>query len=385
MEPPGVTFSTNRSLERVSAPRVRRGSVGALLAVAAIVAAACTPAASPSTRPSTAGGPASQAPTSEPSAPAAPALFRIVGDTPVIERTVVPDRGAILPGAVAVDDGTYHAWVVAFGDPPGTQDVHHLTSADAVSWTVAEDGSLLTLSEGLGNPGAVPASVLDAGDEWVMYYTGTLASERQGWDVRRATAPGPDGPWTPDAEPVLRRGPAGAWDSGGLDFPSVVPTEDGFAMLYSGVNPQDPNFGAIGLATSEDGIAWTKHDDPTTTDGGHGESDPVAEPGLCGEFDARALQQPRLIQFPDRLVMAYGGYSSDIESGPSVGYADSLNGGETWACEWPSPALDPTGLPEGGLHTLAAFQRDGRLALLVEWLSNDGSDVWLAELGFREE
>lgn len=284
----------------------------------------------------------------------------------------------MLPGAIAVDGETYHAWVIAFADTPGTQDVHHLTSSDAVTWTLVEDPSLEGLSDGLGNPGALPTSVLFDGERWVMYLTGTLATEREGWEIWRATAPSPDGPWTRGDAPVLRRGPAGAWDSGGLDFPTILRTDDGFLMVYSGIDHARPEAGWFGRATSKDGISWTKHDDPATTDAEFVESDPVAEPGLCGGFDERAIHQPRVIDDGDRLVLAYAGYAGAQDSRATVGLAASEDGGLTWSCLG-GPALSAEGLPSGFVHTLTAFRRDGRAALLVEWFANAGTDVWLAE------
>jgi hypothetical protein len=253
-----------------------------------------------------------------------------------------------------------------------------LTSPDAVAWTEAADESLEALSAGLGDPGAMPTSVLPAGGEWAMYFVGTLATERQGWEVWVATAPDPGGPWTRLEEPVLRRGPAGAWDAGGLDFPTVLRADGAWTMVYSGQDPTRPEAGSIGLATSDDGITWTKHDDPATTEPPLAESDPVIEPGLCGRFDARAVHQPRVVALDERLVMTYGGWGvSDTES--RVGLAESNDQGLTWRCLLPSPALDPTGFPDGFVHTQAAFERDGRVALLVEWLTDGGTDVWLAE------
>jgi hypothetical protein len=356
MEPSGVTFSLRRA-----ALTLLIGALGACQGPAA------TSTPDSGTSPASTAA-ASAAPTVEPSA-ASPGLFHIVGDAPVIARTIVPNRGAILPAAVtAADDGTYHAWIVAFASTPGTQDIHHLTSPDGVAWTEAPDASLPGLSAGLGDPGAFPTSVFADGDGWVMYFSGTLVTEREAWEIWRATAPGPDGPWTRREEPVLRRGPA-AWDAGTLDFPSVHATAEGYVMFYSAVPTIDRETGAIGRATSEDGITWTKDDEP------------VIEPGLCGGFDIRATHQPRVIVQSDRLVMAYAGYAGVPGSLPGVGYADSIDGGLTWGCEWPFQALDTTGLPSGQVHTISAFQRGERVALLVEWLTNGGTDVWLAELG----
>lgn len=270
-------------------------------------------------------------------------------------------------------DGTYHAWVVAFADAPGTQDIHHLTSTDAVTWTEAVDASLAGLSDGYGRPGALPASVLQTDHGWVMYYVATLATEDRGWDIWRATAPGADGPWTRADEPVLRRGAAGAWDAGALDFPTVIPTADGYAMFYSAIPTLVSVEGSVGLATSVDGISWTRHGDPVVT------------PGLCGGFDERAIQQPRVIEGGDGLYMVYAGYAGDEMSRPGVGLATSTDGGTTWGCQWPGNALDSTGIPGGdGIHTVTAFTRGERLSLVVEWLSDGGTDDWLAQLGPRE-
>jgi hypothetical protein len=300
-----------------------------------------------------------------------------VGDRPVIERGFVPNRGAILPGAVVADGDTFHAWVIAFGSTPGVQEVHHLTSPDAVAWTEAPDPSLEALSDGLGNPGALPTTVLQDGDHWTMYLTGTLASEREGWEVWRATAPSAEGPWTRSEAPVLRRGPAGAWDSGGLDFPTVLRTDAGYALVFSGIDPAHRDRGSIGIATSADGLEWTKRDDPATTDPLRAASDAVAEPGLCGGFDDRAIAQPRVIDAGDRWVMAYAGYAGPLDAKATVGLAESRDDGLTWRCL--GPGLDTAGMPDGFVHTLTAFQRGDHLALLVEWFRDAGTDVWLVE------
>lgn len=362
MEPSGVTLFP------------RRFAVAALLAtLAACQAPAATPAPSTSATSAPSAPAASSTPSEVPSTGIG-GLFHVVGSAPVITRSMFAERNATLPGAImSAADGTYHAWVIAFAAAPGTQDVHHLTSTDAVTWTEAADASLASLSDGYGNPGAIPTTVLETNDGWVMYYVATLATEDRGWDIWRATAPGPDGPWEQGDAPVFRRGAAGAWDAGALDFPTVIPTADGYAMFYSAIPTLVSVEGSVGLATSTDGIKWTRH------------GDPVAAPGLCGGFDDRAVQQPRVIVGGDGLYMVYAGYAGDQMSRPGVGLATSTDGGLTWGCQWPGNALDPEGIAGGeGIHTLTAFSRGERLSLLVEWLSNSGSDVWLAQLGPRE-
>jgi hypothetical protein len=366
MEPSGVFF-----LPSMRSSLVRRAFAVATIAV---VAACQSPAAT--TTPATAAPTSAQAatPAASASASAGPsqrtaALFHIVGTAPVIAHATFADRGSVLPGAVAVDaDGKFHAWVVAFAATPGTQEIHYLTSDDGATWTEADDASLKALSNGFGNPGAIPTSVFQDGKGWTMYLTGT--TDNAGWDIWRATAPKAAGPWKRSDKPVVARGAAGAWDSGTLDFPSVYPSAAGYTMLYSGQAAGDQTGGSVGRATSKDGIAWTK--DPQ----------PVAMPGLCGGFDDRAIHQPRVTSTADNTVLVYAGYTGTADSPASVGYADSLDDGATWGCEWPKPALDTGGLPTGFVHTIASFQRGDRLALLVEWLAGDTSDIYLADLGF---
>lgn len=360
MEPPGVI----RFL-------LAAGSI-AILAGCQTPAASSAPTPAPASAAATA-APATSGPSTPPAATGPGGLFHVVGSAPVLTASMFTDRSAILPGAITpAADGTYHAWVIAFGRSPGTQDIHHLTSPDATTWTEAADPSLAALSTGLGNPGAMPTSVLQEADHWVMYFVGTLASEERGWDIWRATAPGPDGPWTRSDGPVFRRGASGTWDAAALDFPTVIPTEDGYSMFYSAIPTLVSSEGSVGLATSSDGIEWTRH------------GDPVAAKGLCGAFDDRAVEQPRVVVGDNGLYLVYAGYAGDINTRASIGVANSVDGGLTWTCQWPASALDPSELPAGdGVHTINAFMRGGRLTVMIEWLRNGGSEDWLAHLGPR--
>lgn len=70
--------------------------------------------------------------------------------------------------------------------------------------------------------------------------------------------------WRGEPDPVIARGPAGAWDSVDALNPSVVRSSQTFYNLYSGF---DGRTWRTGLATSADGKAWEK--DP---------ANPVLEP-----------------------------------------------------------------------------------------------------------
>ena len=294
--------------------------------------------------------------------------FGIVGSEPVILRSALPGAEAVLPAAVTVVDDTYHAWVKAFGGAPGVHAIYHLASSDAVAWTADPAEPIDPTSIDLADPGVVPGSVTVIDGRWVMYLSGTQSAAGGRADVWRATAAAAGGPWTIEPDPVLERGAAGSWDDAGLDFPGVAATGDGFLMAYQGLTAADPNASSIGFATSTDGIAWTKADAP------------LLEPGFCGAFDARALAQPRLLRDGDRLLLGYGAFSAALAENGTIGLAESRDDAATWRCLSDQPAIDETGLPDGGMHTFALFERGGRPAALIEWLANNGTDIWLAEL-----
>lgn len=59
------------------------------------------------------------------------------------------------------------------------------------------------------------------------------------------------------SDPVLNHGDDGEWDSHEMFTPSVVVTDSGYEMWYSGWRWQSNQF--IGYATSADGLRWVKH------------------------------------------------------------------------------------------------------------------------------
>lgn len=97
------------------------------------------------------------------------------------------------------------------------------------------------------------------------------------------TLPPPDGTegeprlaWTARPEPVLSRGAPGEWDSVDVLNPSVVRHGGGYLNLYSGY---DGKTWRTGLATSGDGIAWTKLGPVLSPDPGSWEGEYIAANG----------------------------------------------------------------------------------------------------------
>jgi hypothetical protein len=81
----------------------------------------------------------------------------------------------------------------------------------------------------------------------------------------------------------------------------------------------------IGMATSTDGITWTKYDDPATADAPFAESDPVLMPGAADEWDDVFVHQPRVVITPEGWVMSYrSAQPGGIDKG--YGFATSQDG-----------------------------------------------------------
>lgn len=255
------------------------------------------------------------------------------------------------PGAVLYYDGEYHLFRNVFGGFPGPVEIGYATSPDGITWTDATDGPILSSVDVpfAGIAAVVTSALVDADGTWVLYFhTWPIPNPSLGaGEIGRATAPSPLGPWTVDAEPVLTRGAPEAWDGGQVSQPSVVRTGDGYAMSYTGADRR--GFMQIGMATSHDGITWTKHNDPTT-DGIFAESDPVLAPGL-DDWDDGSAYQARITLADDGWIMIYKSLGNGT---PGLGLARSSDG-IAWQKAVDNPVLSATLMPDAigfGLHSL---------------------------------
>ena len=298
----------------------------------------------------------------------------VIGDAPVFDPADAIGYGFVLPGAGILDSDAAHAWVIGFGAERGNQEVVHLTSSSGgAHWQVGSRRVEEEIGLELLPPGPIPSTVLppDAGDEWLMYFSGSPAGGVDGADIWRATAPGPDGPWTADREPVLARADVPTEDGTDptqLDFPTVVRTDDGYLMLF-GWSPNRATT-LIRSATSGDGTSWTVS----------GEA--AIDLGLCGGFDTRSVAMPRVAADGDGGWTAlYGGFGDEVDASMAIGLAQSTDG-LAWTCASAEPILEVRHIPGSErLHSYALLAADDALPrLLVESLVGERSELWLAEL-----
>jgi hypothetical protein len=312
-------------------------------------------------------------PTATPTGAAAPRV-ELIGTGPAFDPEAATGYAFMLPGAGLVADGEAHAWVIGFGDERGDQEVMRLVSANGErAWEVVDRRVARSIGLAFDPPGPIPSSVLapEDGGDWVMYFAASSEGGDDGSDIWRATAPAPEGPWTPDPEPVLARADLPT-DEGGtptqVDFPAVIRTDDGYRMLF-GWSPSRATT-LIRSAASSDGVTWTVDDAP------------AIDLGLCGGFDTRSVAMPRIAAHPDGgWIALYGGFGEETDASMAVGLARSTDGA-AWTCAAAEPILEVDDVPGSErIHSYALLAGEGEvLHLLVESLVANTSELWLAEL-----
>ncbi len=169
------------------------------------------------------------------------------------------------------------------------------------------------------------------GDGLVLLYTARATEGHgPGRSIGRATATEVTGPWTRDDQPALTVGPEGAWDSGFVSPNCVVSTEGGYILYYSGGETfEDGEPRRLGVATSPDGITWTKYDDPKTTNPPFAQSDPILELGQNGAWDSFAAWEASVLKTQTGWEMFYEGIGpvdTPIGRAVQIGFATSADG-----------------------------------------------------------
>ncbi len=119
---------------------------------------------------------------------------------------------------------------------------------------------------------------------------------------------------TPDGQPVIDRGPEGAWDHYAVDNPYVL--ADG-EELYCFYEAQDKPFSQggserVGLATSRDGIHWKKV-----------EQNPILDVGPPGAWDSVVAKLPAVTKHNNKFYMFYSGRDGKTKQ---IGLATSDDG-----------------------------------------------------------
>ena len=315
----------------------RDGRPGIGVAVALTVAlSGCGPAAPASTSPTIA--PPSTAPTAaaSPTATAPRAVtkrFHIEPDSVVDTALLTTDDLYVNPGAVIEADGVLHMFPNSFSKWPGRMRIPHLTSTDGIQWTLdAKADPLDTDVEGtfaMADPGIdVSTGFVTADGTWVLLFQNV--STLRAWKVYRMTAPSPRGPWTVGANPVLDTGSGSAFDVTGVQWPSVVRIGDRWAAYYAGVSGPGRGTGKIGVAFSDDGLTWTKRPEPVLVASESWELRSLDRPRVVATPDGFVMLYTALDLNRRGLATSTDGLTWTKVPGPSIEQKDFPVQGGSW-------------------------------------------------------
>ena len=150
----------------------------------------------------------------------------------------------------------YRMWYEAVADNLYTT-VGYATSTDGVTWTKV--GVVMSPSSAWEGNEISPNSILREGTTLRLYYH---AGGSQLGNRRIGTATSTDGmTWTRQATPILDIGANGAFDDDQVAEPRVIKIGATYRMYYTGRHVAD-NKTSLGLATSSDGLSFTKQATP---------------------------------------------------------------------------------------------------------------------------
>jgi len=222
--------------------------------------------------------------------------------------------------------------------------IGYATSPDGMNFTKYELNPVLE-SDGTGFDAffvAEPVPLIE-GNTWVLYYNASSSPRPGPGDaIGRATANSPNGPWTRNENAVLEVGNSGEWDSGLITPNSVIATDSGYVMYYSASSglSTEGKPAMEGMATSPDGITWTKYNDPTTIDPPYADSDPVLPLGVSGSWDSGFAWEGSVWQTASGWEMYYSGVPENFAT-EQIGFATSIDG-INWIKYEGNPILGPT-------------------------------------------
>lgn len=291
--------------------------------------------------------------------------------------------------SVIVNEGTgiHKMWFSSLTHGFGTSlSVSTAVSLDGLSWFAYLRNPILAKgpSGSFDQLGIFGGEVIHSGSQYMMYYSGY-----DGGRIRIGLATSTDGiHWQKHpTNPVLDVGPSGTWDSQGVVYPRVLFDGTMYWMWYNGRSGS--GWGATGFATSADGINWVKYPaNPVLSPGSGWDSFYTVPAGIVkvnnvfyllylGAASSAYRSQVGLATSPDGVTWTK--YSADpvLQLGlPGSWDDDSFGGGtlgfsndqfffwysarnyatEYWQCGLATSPLEPLSVPGQGNPVVTEFR-----------------------------
>ena len=239
------------------------------------------------------------------------------------------DSGGDYRPRVVYDGQKFRMWYTGLDAGGNTNGIGYASSDDGKTWTKNKDLVLTASADNWEGNYISIGSVIWTGSQFLMWYRGVGG---QGGSASAKGAVGlatsQDGiTWSKySGNPVMT---ASTVDSEGILTPYVIQTGSSYKMWYACTNPLLTYY-AICYATSDDGKSWSKYSSPVLKSS----TDPT-------QWDSGALYSPTVVQGGTTFGMWYTGSDAKGETS-QVGFATSKNG-VTWTKDPNNPTL-PVGV-----------------------------------------
>lgn len=228
-------------------------------------------------------------------------------------------------------DNTYYGYYQGSTDTI-VWGIGRATSSDGIAWTKDGGNPVVTVGAGSAwdNQAVLSPTVWKEGSTWYMVYAGRNSSTAP-WKIGLASSE--DGiAWTKDGgNPVMDVGGAGTWDNAGVVPGTRVFLESGTYYLYywGYTNGSDYSTWKIGLATSTNRTSWTKSG-----------SNPVLVGGGTDAWNVGVID-PHVKKIGTTYHMWYQGNDTNVADVTAIGHATSTDK-TTWTKDTSNPVVPRT-------------------------------------------
>ena len=240
----------------------------------------------------------------------------------VLTKTLNAYEGTAIGSPSIIQDGDTLKMLYAAGGVDSKGRISYAYSLDGIIWQKQNEATPIF---DVSSEGKWDSHFLDTPD-WLkdstgykLYYFGDNDNNSIGGSIGLATSTNGIHWNRVGSEPVLSPGDSTDWDGLYIESPSVLYDGKSYFMWYSGI---DINYKvAIGVATSPDGITWTKYS-----------GNPVIKSDSNYAWDGLSVATPTVIKKDNSFEMWYcgGSYYDMLDDNKldtiKIGYATSPDG-----------------------------------------------------------